>query len=1099
MKLKRFLALALSLAMVLTIVPAFGLTASAASTKGVIDELGATVLWSCPDGNFNDTAIADAFSGWTSNITSGYVNVKTYSVGNVIQYYVDGSENKTTITSPGYGGNGEDAIIIEWKAKGQNPSDLYFDFSFTDKDGAEIAFLKLDKNYTSVVEKYNMGYPAEGTDCAIVATNNDDGTTHKVEYYVAGAVVSTIASKEGKVNGFGGITSSNGRWSTAGKHIGFADLTIAAYTRPAAAVDVTATYTVNGTTIKTVTKTYDAAVVTGASFDEVYVYENNDVYYAAETTLSESAEIAMTRVAPYTSKVAGESFVIDGTAYEIDGESVVRNGNFVTGDTSAWTNRPGTAITGATVAYDEAVGGNTMTISTSGAGATNSIGTKWSVETGKTYYLSFYVGGSKPESYNYTYNRVFYGDGSTEIVAYGADMTDGAWKKFEKVFTAAQDTILFQGSWASNIRYANVELVPVKEAAAQPKTTTINYRIDNGDDTYTVVKTVTEKIYDGNSISIDAGSAYFAMPTGVTENDDRSNTVVYLGEGAYYDLPAATAQAGETVNVTVTKSETKIGVLRDTAVSRGGTSFYGVDNNNVIRVASAGEGYGYYTDANGDAVYKTTNGAPSTLGIARDGIVEFPVVELEDGEKAIMTLYVGNSGWEADYTMHDNGFANGTSELRFMATVLDSNDWVEAKEWVNDGSFDIEKTLAGTNVIFSDFAKKADNVVTFDVTDAMAVAKAAGRDKISFRLLAQYGAYTSIDREKTLANATEYSAYAKADQEGKAAYIEIRDGGVALSATGDATLTVNGNAVSGKKIAVEATDDVRLNATGAIVVGTDAGYYEANKTMSITAATAFENTAPATLGLDMVEGAQVRIGNTNLGAGEKLDVMADSGIRFIATADYNGTVVSDSDVEFGIKVQADASDNVSYVKATKFQNDEKTAFSTAIVNLLESNYNRKYTATAYAKVAMADGSVKEFNSPKSVTRSIYQVSAGIMKNGEADAENAPYTVEGVVKNVLNAYINQTGIRLTYANGEMTVEEGKYTGDVFFTVESVEEAGATTVTITPDATWGTKAEIAEWWTDYVRVNNNNSTAKTYISNASVDGDGVLTFTFTVPAE
>ncbi|MGM9551864.1 MAG: chitobiase/beta-hexosaminidase C-terminal domain-containing protein [Clostridia bacterium] len=201
-------------------------TASTIETPSVIESLGGEVLWACPEGSFNDTAIGTAFPGWSSSVTSGYVNVKTYDVGNTIQYYTNGStENVTTITSPGYGGDGEDAIIIEWKMKRQNPSDLYFDFSFTDKNGEEIAFLKFDKNYTSVTDEYYMGYPKEGTDCAIVATNNGDGT-HNVEYYVAGSVVSALANKEGEISGFGGITSSGGRYSNAWQHIGFANLRI---------------------------------------------------------------------------------------------------------------------------------------------------------------------------------------------------------------------------------------------------------------------------------------------------------------------------------------------------------------------------------------------------------------------------------------------------------------------------------------------------------------------------------------------------------------------------------------------------------------------------------------------------------------------------------------------------------------------------------------------------------------------------------------------------------------------------------------------------------------------------------------------------------
>lgn len=90
---------------------------------------------------------------------------------------------------------------------------------------------------------------------------------------------------------------------------------------------------------------------------------------------------------------------------------------------------------------------------------------------------------------------------------------------------------------------------------------------------------------------------------------------------------------------------------------------------------------------------------------------------------------------------------------------------------------------------------------------------------------------------------------------------------------------------------------------------------------------------------------------------------------------------------------------------------------------------------------------------------------------EYEAEWTSYKYNGTT------YINQTGIRLTYkADGTISVEEGRYTGDVFFNAEaSVNDDGSTTVTVTPDATWGTPA--------HVRVNNNNSAVRTFITNVT----------------
>ena len=46
-------------------------------------------------------------------------------------------------------------------------------------------------------------------------------------------------------------------------------------------------------------------------------------------------------------------------------------------------------------------------------------------------------------------------------------------------------------------------------------------------------------------------------------------------------------------------------------------------------------------------------------------------------------------------------------------------------------------------------------------------------------------------------------------------------------------------------------------------------------------------------------------------------------------ADYNDTLLEDAE-EFGIKVTAEASENVVYIKADKFQDDADSVFSAAI-------------------------------------------------------------------------------------------------------------------------------------------------------------------------
>lgn len=318
------------------------------------------------------------------------------------------------------------------------------------------------------------------------------------------------------------------------------------------------------------------------------------------------------------------------------------------------------------------------------------------------------------------------------------------------------------------------------------------------------------------------------------------------------------------------------------------------------------------------------------------------------------------------------------------------------------------------------------------------------------------------------------------------------------------SVTVDGKTVTGT---VTITEKSRIKITtgeDVVAVYADGYYYNVNTAFTLSADTDFTDSALLGFGLEMVEGAQVRVGQIELSDEGKIDASADSGLRFIAIADYTDTVVAGEDVEFGIKVTAEGNTTAAYIKAEKFQNDEKSVFSAAITKLSESNYNRKYEACAYAIIPLHNGKKKEVTTP-SVIRSIYQVSVGILKNSSAEAEdNLPYTVDDAVKNVLNAYVNQTGIRLTYTSdgvmGARTTGKGAYTGDLFFDVtSSVNENGGTNVVITPYGAkdnFNNQVQFASWWQDYIRINNNNTVATSYMSDVKFE-NGVISFTFTLP--
>ncbi len=1549
MKLKRFLALAVSLAMVITMIPAFSV--SAAGTTGVINALGGEVLWACPDGTFNDTAVATAWPGWTSSATEGNVNLRSYTPGNTLQFYTNGSTNMiATVTSPGYGGNGEDAIVIEWTMKRDNPSDLYFDFSFTDKDGAEIAFVKFDRNYTSVQGEYYMGYPVDGTDCAIVATNNGDGT-HNVEYYVAGEVVSTVDGKAGTVNGFGGISSSNGRWSKAWNHIGFANLTIGAVSFSETRVDVEASYTVNGEVVHTETGHYDPAEgETGVAFP-AYGYSangTNTMYYTAGATLSENGEIALEVVDNAGTHAVGDVFAKDGVQYEIKSANLIPNGDFAYG-ANGWY-----ASNGGAAGFFTANGDGTMTLTAGGTGVAgaNSLYRAWAVETGKKYLITFdtdapneyhkvsvtdalatddsanvflNLGGTNNGSaVNGTNSVVFdattayvmvnfrwlgtgqkfgnfglyeiaeatvtveetvadiaevapvkvigdtavvlpatvevtgslgsvvnapvvwdapasYEVGTTEVegtatVQFGEQdavtetvsatvtvlnesftiddvttvngQTEG--KNQQKLFPVAipdEFSMEFTANYASfgdlwiTIKTADAgffgpEQLPLgvnasgafrpvngngsggravadsdlayltagtpyrffitTDASTDKYTVTVydeatgaevataenfGYRTNataieaitsitnNGAGSvtltnikvssayadslktdYTVVTTVngaTEstttvtafsadgitaeeregymltKTVEGNTITfayvstVDVTITYTVngatVKTVTNEYDPlvsagaEFDAVTYYANGVntIYEAAAATYSESQSVELTALANN-GTHELGDIVVGSDGTQ-YEIASANLVPNGDFSLGLtGWYNAANGEAAkfavqgdgtIKATadGGAGSDASLYRAWAIErdktylftytadvaqqYHKVSVKDDISATAdgTVLTNNSE-------NNNGSYAGTNNIVFTA----ANDYIQINfRWLassnvigNFGLYEVVPatvtiteeiesveapaaiTAFGSNAVVLPATVKVTGTLGSNVDGTVAweepATYPAGATTVNGTVTAQFGTAEPLTAPVSI-QVTVVDEFTLADSEsfgkqpGNVVYFpmaigseftmefdytinEIADASVQMGNNGaifgNAALGISPNGgvlkvTGGNKagtsegvtlvesvkvgdvfhmaLTMDASDDtytlVVETADGTIVTTGEKGFRTAQDTINtmtvlkngnnaddkgtivvsnikVTATPvelctvtvdgvekqvikgrSYKNategvvvideagaiyvpvdgviTVPVysdmvlttkAIGLAMVSGAQVRVGATELAEGEKLDALADSGLRFLATADYNDTLLVDAD-EFGIKITAEGSSNVAYVKAETFQNDDNSVFSAAITNLAESNYNRKYTATAYVKI----GNVEVTTG--SVTRSIYQVSAGLMQ-GNGTAENGDaYTIDGVVKNILNAYVNQTGIRLSYdAETGITVEEGKYTGAVFFTVESESDGDdGFNVTITPDASWGTPAEIAQWWTDYVRFNNNNSVAKGYISNAAF-ADGTLTFNF-----
>lgn len=256
------------------------------------------------------------------------------------------------------------------------------------------------------------------------------------------------------------------------------------------------------------------------------------------------------------------------------------------------------------------------------------------------------------------------------------------------------------------------------------------------------------------------------------------------------------------------------------------------------------------------------------------------------------------------------------------------------------------------------------------------------------------------------------------------------------------------------------------------------------------------------VGADMVEGAQVRIGT---GADEDGRIAgADSGLRFITKVNLADSLANmayeryDAEdrayaegYEIGVKVQAEGGTEEAFVPATLWQT-EGEVFTTALTNLAESNYNRKFKATSYVEVESI-----RFESDLTVERSIYQVAAKGLVTGKQD--EATGTMSQKLIDVLNAYVNQTGVRLTLSDttADATISaatgsaKGAYTGEAVFNVgETTYRNGVYEVKL---EAVGQSVINTRLFNSYVRINNNNSKVAP-VTTIKDNGDRTYTVTF-----
>lgn len=577
-----------------------------------------------------------------------------------------------------------------------------------------------------------------------------------------------------------------------------------------------------------------------------------------------------------------------------------------------------------------------------------------------------------------------------------------------------------------------------------------------------IVKAIQCNANESMAYTISAGETYFASSDGTA---------------AIYAIPETTVTGSTTV--TVYPVENKYAVLEDAYVEGGQVK--GIDKAyptyHVFVASAGGTDRAPLEDADGVAIATKT---PSTLGSSRVGFFQFPVVDAKDGELVYANFYV--TSW------HGNTFSNGNKAIRLAGYAVNDTSWIEAGEL---GSYTSSAAPLlegfGEPIFTPSYAYVAD-YVTLDITEPMKKAKELNLTTLTIRLNAGWGAAYVAERESCMAGE---------EFEGLASYVSVVDGGKDITITGATKVTKNGSIVTdaAEVFTVAATDSVKIysDVEGTVAFTDGVKVYGLSNGVTDALDLPEGEYAAATAGVEMVDGAQVRVGG---GVDETGKIGEGSGLRFITTIDYTDSLANVPGAQYGVKITAEGSSAEAVdIPATKWQK-EGEVFTSAITNLAVSNFNRNFTATAYITV---DGQTFLGDS---ATRSVYQVARGLLAKGydgsygESNDPNGDYEkLSEELLAVLNAYVNQTGIRLGFSTeglGEYNGENGAYSGEgAFFEVSDAKVDGTTySIKLTPVGQAVINTKIA---TEYVRINNNNSAIKTLVS-VTDNNDGTYTLTF-----
>ncbi len=346
MRIKKVLSLAVVLAMVLTVVPMFGITASAEETKPDVSSLE-LVFNGAREGSFSDTPINVAYTDWSSETTDsdGHVNVQKYEgfgeKGTTIQFYAGawdgngGAINKEcTVTAKTTLAIDAEMIVLEWYNEFNEEDGNYRTFTFIDSVGADIDSYEIDTNSGLHWKglKRVFGYPVNKAKYTFVAVNNTEANTHSTFYYVNDKLSAKNEGLSGTFNGFGGIKCLIGKWNKKGRNYGFADLKI--YSGSIKTVGVTVKIAEQGKESNPI-HSFTENVLIGSMYtpniDNYYIDSENSMVYKLQS------------VEPVEITAEPEDIVVTATPYRkisSEKQNLITNGSFENEagnfDTTGW-------------------------------------------------------------------------------------------------------------------------------------------------------------------------------------------------------------------------------------------------------------------------------------------------------------------------------------------------------------------------------------------------------------------------------------------------------------------------------------------------------------------------------------------------------------------------------------------------------------------------------------------------------------------------------------------------------------------------------------------------------------------------------------------